>query len=79
MLLSEGSDVRIVASERVMSMLHSDSSVVRIVAFRVDLGVSLEDFAQTDGDFCVLYEEFFVGDGWSLSSITGKNATLCCD
>ena len=39
MLFSEGSDVRIVASERVMSMSHSEGSDVRIVAFRVDLGV----------------------------------------
>ena len=31
---------------------------VCIVAFRVDLGVSSEDLAQTDGDICVLYEEF---------------------
>ena len=59
MLLSEGSDVRIVASERVMSMLHSVSSIVRIVAFRFDLGVSFEDLAQTDSDCCVLYEDFF--------------------
>ena len=30
--------MRIVASERVMCMLHSVSSIVRIVAFRFDLG-----------------------------------------
>ena len=59
MLLSEGSDVRIVASERVMSMLHSVSSIVRIVAFRFDLAVSFEDLAQTDSDCCVLYKELF--------------------
>ena len=46
--------MRIVASERVMSMLHSVSSVVRIVAFRVVLGVSSADLAQTDGDLRVL-------------------------
>ena len=46
--------MRIAASERVMSMLHSVSSVVRIVAFRVDLVVSSEDPAQTDGDLRVL-------------------------
>ena len=55
MLPSEGSDVRLVAPERVMSMLQSEGSVVRIVAFPVDLGVSSEDPAQTAGDFlCVV-------------------------
>ena len=70
---------RLFAPERVMSMSHSEGSGVRIVAFPVVLGVSSEDLAQTDGDFCVLYEEFVDADVWSLSSMTGKNATLCCD
>ena len=41
MLFSEGSDVRTVESERVMSMLHSEGPDVRIVAFRVDSGESV--------------------------------------
>ena len=49
-----------------MSMLHSEGSDVRIVAFRVVLGVSSEDSAQTDGDFLVFYEQHFVGDGLFL-------------
>ena len=39
-----------IESERLMSTLHSEGSDVRIVAFRVDLGVSSEHLAQTDGD-----------------------------
>ena len=41
---------------------------MRIVVFRVVSGVSFEDSAQTDGDFRVLCEQHFVGDGlffWS--------------
>ena len=43
--------MRIVASERSISMLHSEGCHVRIVVFRVVSGVSSEDSAQTDGDF----------------------------
>ena len=79
MLHAEGSDVRIVAFERNISMLHAEGSDVRIVAFRVDSGVSSEDAAETDGDFRVLCEQHFVGDGLFFVSMTGENVTLCCD
>ena len=54
-------------------------SDVRIVAFRAVSGVTTEDSAQMDGDFCVLYEQHFVGDGLFLVTIIGKIVTLCCD
>ena len=71
---SSGSDARIVASERNISMLRSEGSDVRAVS-----GVTTEDSAQMDGDFCVLYEQHFIGDGLFLVTMIGKNVTLCCD
>ena len=47
--------------------------------FGVDLEVSSEDSAGTDGDFRVLCEQHFVGDGLFLVSRTGENVALCCD
>ena len=35
--------------------------------------------AQTDGDFRVLHEQHFVGDGCSVISMTRKNASFCGD
>ena len=64
--------MRIVALQRNISMLHSEGSDVRIVAFRVDLGVSSEDSAETNGDFRVFCEQHFVGDGLLLVSMTGR-------
>ena len=69
-----------IESERDISMLHSEGSDVRIVAFRVDSGVSSVDLAQTDGGFRVLYEPTL---GWRRLfghlSTTRFNVTLCCD
>ena len=58
-----------VESERAISMLHSEGSDVRIIAFRTESGVSSENSAQTDGDLRVLCEQHFVGDDCSVSSI----------
>ena len=58
-----------VESERTISMLHSEGSDVRIVAFRVDSSVSSENSSRTDGDLRVLYEQHFVGDDCSVVSI----------
>ena len=51
----------------------------RIVAFRIDSGVTTEYPAQTDGDVRALFEQHFVGDGCSVISMTRKNASLCCE
>ena len=58
-----------VESERAISVFHSEGSDVRIVAFRTESGVSSENSAQTDGDLRVLYEQHFVCDVCSVSSI----------
>ena len=75
--------MRIVAFERNIFVFHSEGSAVRIVAFRVDSGVSSEDSAETDGDFRVLCEQHFVGDGLFLVIMTGENVlrlscVACC-
>ena len=57
-------------------MFHSEGSDVRVVAFRVDSGMSSEDSAETDGDFRVLCEQHFVGDGLFLVSMTGDDIVL---
>ena len=62
-----------------ISMLFSEGFDVRLVAFRVVSGASLEYPAQTDGDVRALYEQHFVGGGCSVISMTRKNATFCCD
>ena len=71
MLLPEGSDVRIVPFVRVLAMLHSDSSVVRIVACRSRiLHRPMVIFVCCTKNLSKV---------WSLSSTIGKNAILCCD
>ena len=62
-----------------ISILHSEGSDVRIIAFRVDSGVSSEDSAETDDDVRGLCGQHFVGDGLFLVSMTVENVTLCCD